>query len=74
MGVFLDDANGFDAGFFGIAPSEVLAMDPQQRLMLEVSWARGARGIDPVVGTGVYTGIFAASYGNRDTGGCGGVG
>lgn len=38
MGAFLDDATGFDAGFFGIAPSEVLAMDPQQRLMLEVSW------------------------------------
>ncbi|AMC43185.1 polyketide synthase [Mycobacterium tuberculosis] len=37
-GAFLDDATGFDAGFFGIAPSEVLAMDPQQRLMLEVSW------------------------------------
>ncbi len=32
------NATGFDAGFFGIAPSEVLAMDPQQRLMLEVSW------------------------------------
>lgn len=73
-GAFLDDATGFDAGFFGIAPSEVLAMDPQQRLMLEVSWeALEHAGIDPLSlrgsATGVYTGIFAASYGNRDTGG-----
>ncbi len=78
-GAFLDDATGFDAGFFGIAPSEVLAMDPQQRLMLEVSWeALEHAGIDPLSlrgsATGVYTGIFAASYGNRDTGGCKGTG
>lgn len=79
MGAFLDDATGFDAGFFGIAPSEVLAMDPQQRLMLEVSWeALEHAGIDPLSlrgsATGVYTGIFAASYGNRDTGGLQGYG
>lgn len=78
-GAFLDDATGFDAGFFGIAPSEVLAMDPQQRLMLEVSWeALEHAGIDPLSlrgsATGVYTGIFAASYGNRDTGGLQGYG
>src|SRR6185312_16409981 len=33
-GGFLDDAAGFDAGFFGVSPSEALAMDPQQRLFL----------------------------------------
>jgi polyketide synthase 1/15 len=78
-GGFLEDATGFDAGFFGIAPGEVLAMDPQQRLMLEVSWeALEHAGIDPLTlrgsATGVFTGIFAASYGNRDTGGLQGYG
>ncbi|VBA55451.1 type I polyketide synthase [Mycobacterium attenuatum] len=78
-GAFLDDAAGFDAGFFGIAPSEVLAMDPQQRLMLEVSWeALEHAGIDPLSlrgsATGVFTGIFAPSYGSRDTGGLQGYG
>ncbi|WP_119184978.1 type I polyketide synthase [Mycobacterium decipiens] len=78
-GAFLEDATGFDAGFFGIAPSEVLAMDPQQRLILEVSWeALEHAGIDPLSlrgsATGVFTGIFAASYGNRDTGGLQGYG
>ncbi len=36
-GGFLDDAADFDAGFFGVSPSEALAMDPQQRLFLELS-------------------------------------
>ncbi|OOK84336.1 erythronolide synthase docking family protein [Mycobacterium kansasii] len=78
-GAFLDDAAGFDAGFFGIAPGEVLAMDPQQRLMLEVSWeALEHAGIDPLSlrgsATGVFTGIFAPSYGSKETGGCKGTG
>ncbi|RFD27126.1 polyketide synthase [Mycobacterium uberis] len=78
-GAFLDDAAGFDAGFFGIAPSEVLAMDPQQRLILEVSWeALEHAGIDPLSlrgsATGVFTGIFAPSYGSKDTGGLQGYG
>ncbi|MGV7941672.1 type I polyketide synthase [Mycobacterium kansasii] len=78
-GAFLDDAAGFDAGFFGIAPGEVLAMDPQQRLMLEVSWeALEHAGIDPLSlrgsATGVFTGIFAPSYGSKETGGLQGYG
>jgi 4-hydroxyphenylalkanoate synthase len=78
-GCFLDDAAGFDAGFFGIAPGEVLAMDPQQRLMLEVSWeALEHAGIDPLSlrgsATGVFTGIFAPTYGSRETGGLQGYG
>ena len=69
-GSFLQDAADFDAGFFGIGPSEALAMDPQQRLMLEVSWEALERaGIDPITlrgtATGVFAGIIHAGYGGQ---------
>ncbi|WP_459797655.1 type I polyketide synthase, partial [Mycobacterium riyadhense] len=69
-GEFLDDAGAFDAGFFGIGPSETLAMDPQQRLMLEVSWEALERaGIDPTTlrgsATGVFAGVIHAGYGGQ---------
>jgi polyketide synthase 7 len=69
-GNFLQDAADFDAGFFGIGPSEALAMDPQQRLMLEVSWEALERaGIDPLAlrgsATAVFAGAIPAGYGGE---------
>ncbi|WP_084454064.1 type I polyketide synthase, partial [Mycobacterium interjectum] len=69
-GSFLQNAGDFDAGFFGIGPSEALAMDPQQRLMLEVSWEALERaGIDPLAlrgsPTGVFAGVIHAGYGGE---------
>ncbi|OBC00184.1 type I polyketide synthase [Mycobacterium sp. 852002-40037_SCH5390672] len=70
QGSFLRDAGDFDAGFFGIGPSEALAMDPQQRMMLEISWEALERaGIDPFAlrgsATGVFAGVIHAGYGGE---------
>src|ERR1700744_4878232 len=70
QGSFLQDAGDFDAGFFGIGPSEALAMDPQQRLMLEICWEALERaGIDPFTlrgtATGVFAGVIHAGYGGE---------
>jgi amino acid adenylation domain-containing protein len=35
----IDDADKFDAPFFGIGPLEAKTMDPQQRVFLELAWA-----------------------------------
>ena len=38
FGSFVEDAERFDAGFYGLAQPEASAMDAQQRLLLEGSW------------------------------------
>ena len=67
QGGFLKNIQAFDAGFFGISPTEAAYMDPQQRLLLQVSWEaleQGGIAADRWAGrsVGVFTGCFTADY------------
>ncbi|HET9662752.1 MAG TPA: type I polyketide synthase, partial [Burkholderiales bacterium] len=60
----LDDADRFDAGFFGINPKEAQILDPQQRVFLETAWeALEDAGYDPQTFAGPI-GLFAGSSNN----------
>ncbi|MEO7381917.1 MAG: amino acid adenylation domain-containing protein [Paracoccaceae bacterium] len=62
----LEDADKFDAQFFGFNPREVELMDPQQRLLLEVAWTTlEDAGHDPKQSSnriGVFTGVGRNAY------------
>jgi phthiocerol/phenolphthiocerol synthesis type-I polyketide synthase E len=63
---FLDNADLFDAGFFGFSPREAEFTDPQIRLFLECAWeALESAGWDPDKFPGligVYAGMSFSSY------------
>ncbi|WP_168712305.1 type I polyketide synthase [Streptomyces sp. A1277] len=66
-GGFIEGADRFDAGFFGITPREAGVLDPQQRLMLELAWeafedARIVAGELSGSATGVFVGAMRDDY------------
>ncbi len=66
-GGFVDDIDGFDAGFFRIRTIEARGMDPRQRMLLETCWeAIENAGIDPTelrgARVGLYIGLGGSEY------------
>ena len=65
---FLQQIDGFDAGYFGIPRREAERMDPQQRLFLEVAIeAIDDAGLRHGALAGSRTGVYVASYHNDYT-------
>ena len=61
----VEDADRFDAAFFGCSPAEALILDPQQRLFLECAWeALEDAGCDP----STYPGAIGVYGGSTETG------
>ena len=64
---YLDEIDKFDAGFFGITPTEATFMDPHQRLALELAWETmedAGYGGKRLYGsnTGIYIGKEGTNY------------
>jgi acyl transferase domain-containing protein len=60
----LDDVEMFDAGFFGITPTEAEVLDPQQRVFMETAWeALETAGHEPRSFPGAI-GVFAGMSNN----------
>lgn len=58
-----DQADGFDAAFFGYSPRDAELLDPQQRMFLECAWHAVEDAGTPRAGTvGVYAGASLSSH------------
>lgn len=58
-----DQADGFDAGFFGYSPRDAELLDPQQRMFLECAWHALEDAATPRKGSvGVYAGASLSSH------------
>lgn len=62
----LEQADCFDAGFFGFSPREASLMDPQQRVFLECAWTAlehaGYDGREYPGAVGVFAGSILSTY------------